>query len=148
MNPSRELLGDTPVVSDAAALPIGGQRRRLPLTGLPRPVAHARTFTAAALAHWSWPDPDRASDIVLLVTELVANAAVHADGPLELVLHASAARLRIEVSDRSPALPAPRRPRHPGLPGGHGLFIVQQTSDRWGTAPHRHGKTVWAEFDR
>ncbi|MFG3226907.1 ATP-binding protein [Kitasatospora sp. NPDC048194] len=115
--------------------------------GVPRPVARARTFTAAALADWSWPDPDRASDIVLLVAELVSNAVLHAGEAVELALHASAARLRVDVSDRSSALPEPRRPHRPGLPGGHGLVIVQQTCDRWGAARLPEGKTVWAEFD-
>lgn len=145
MNTSRELLGNEPV-SHPTALPAGGQRRRLALAGVFRPVARARNFTATALADWSWPDPERAGDIVLLVAELVSNAVLHAGGAVELALHITPARLRIEVSDRSPALPQPRRPRHPDLPGGHGLSIVQRTCDRWGAVPHRDGKTVWAEF--
>ncbi|NXY99367.1 ATP-binding protein, partial [Streptomyces sp. BR123] len=32
-------------------------------------------------------------------------------------------------------------------PGGHGLFVVRRTSDRWGAERHGQGKTVWAEFD-
>ncbi|MFJ4670875.1 ATP-binding protein [Kitasatospora purpeofusca] len=132
-------------------VPVGGQRRRLTLAGLPKPVAHARTFTARALAEWfpSAPAPGggdgAADDLVLLVAELVANAMLHGDGPLELVLHVTEARLRVEVSDRSPAMPEPRRPHNPGLPGGHGLFIVQRTADRWGAEPHSQGKTIWAE---
>ncbi|MER6298753.1 ATP-binding protein [Kitasatospora sp. NPDC001539] len=130
-------------------LPPGGQRRRLHLAGLPKPVARARTYTAQAVADWSWPTgaAGTGDDIVLLVAELVANATLHAGGPVELVLDASEARLRIEVSDRSTTLPEPRRPHHPGLPGGHGLFIVQQTATRWGALPHDDGKTVWAEID-
>ncbi|MFJ9775402.1 ATP-binding protein [Kitasatospora sp. NPDC101157] len=146
MNTSRELLGNEPV-PHLTAVPAGGQRRRLALAGVPRPVARARTFTATALADWAWPDPARAGDIVLLAAELVSNAMLHADGAVELALHITTARLRIAVSDRSPALPELRRPHRPGLPGGHGLFIVQQTCDRWGAAPHRDGKTVWAECD-
>ncbi|MFC5664309.1 ATP-binding protein [Kitasatospora misakiensis] len=131
--------------------PVGGQRRRLTLAALPKPVAHARTFTARALAEWFPVAPvpgsggGGADDVVLLVAELVANAMLHGDGPLELVLDATDARLRIEVSDRSPVLPEPRRPHNPALPGGHGLFIVQRTADRWGAEPHSQGKTIWAE---
>ncbi|WP_316529521.1 ATP-binding protein [Kitasatospora brasiliensis] len=127
------------------ALPPGGQRRRLPLAGLPKPVARARAFTTEAVGDW-YP-PHAAMDVVLLVAELVANAMLHGDGPLELVLDATARRLRVEVSDRSPALPALRLPHEPALPGGHGLFIVQRTADRWGAEPHGQGKTIWAEFD-
>ncbi|SOB88761.1 ATP-binding protein [Streptomyces sp. 1331.2] len=140
--------------SDAGTLlPPGGQRRRLYLAGLPRPVARAREFTGQTLADWSWAapasgvDPDVVDDVLLLVAELIANAMMHADGPLELVLQAFGARLRIEVSDATTALPVPRRPHHPGLPGGHGLFIVERVADRWGAERHGQGKTVWAEVD-
>ncbi|MER5865068.1 ATP-binding protein [Kitasatospora sp. NPDC002040] len=125
-------------------LPPGGQRRLLVLAGRPKPVARAREFTLSALVDWSWPDAD---DVVLLVAELVANAMLHAGGPLELVLDVSDTRLRIEVSDSSPALPAPKEPHRPSQPGGHGLYIVRQTSDRWGATPRPDGKTVWAEID-
>ncbi|MFB7477112.1 ATP-binding protein [Kitasatospora sp. NPDC056184] len=131
------------------AAPPGGQRRRLTLAGLPKPVAHARTLTAQALADWypSGLGDGVAEDVVLLAAELVANAMLHGDGPLEMVLDVTAARLRVEVSDRSPVMPIPRRPHDPALPGGHGLFIVERTADRWGAEPHSQGKTIWAEVD-
>nr|BEK63099.1 ATP-binding protein [Kitasatospora purpeofusca] len=147
MNTRRETLDETraEVGPVRSLLPAGGrQRRRMPLAGQHKPVARAREFTLAALTDWAWPE---AGDVVLLVAELAANAVLHTDGPLELVLDLSPARLRIEVSDTSPLLPAPRRPHRPGLPGGHGLYIVQQASDRWGSVPHERGKTVWAEID-
>ncbi|MFD8694844.1 ATP-binding protein [Kitasatospora purpeofusca] len=150
MNTRRETLDEKrtevrSVESVRSVLPAGGhQRRRTPLAGQHKPVARAREFTLAALTDWAWPE---AGDVVLLVAELTANAVLHTDGPLELVLDLSPARLRIEVSDTSPVLPAPRRPHLPGLPGGHGLYIVQQASDRWGAVPHERGKTVWAEID-
>ncbi|ARF82292.1 ATP-binding protein [Kitasatospora aureofaciens] len=148
MTTSRATLdGDRPGIGPT--LPPGGQRRRLHLAGLPKPVARARAYTAQAVADWSWPTGDSGGedDIVLLVAELVANAMLHAGGPVDLVLDASETRLRIEVSDRSTVLPEPRRPHRPGLPGGHGLFIVQKAADRWGALPHADGKTVWAEID-
>ncbi|MGA4545311.1 ATP-binding protein [Uniformispora flossi] len=130
-------------------LPPPRQRRRLRLAGTPRPVARARAFAAQALADWSWPGDatDADHDVVLLAAELVANAAMHADGALELVVEFTGTRMRIEVADGSPVLPAPRRPHRPGVPGGHGLFIVRRSSDRWGASRHAHGKTVWAEID-
>ncbi|MEU3571988.1 ATP-binding protein [Kitasatospora sp. NPDC036755] len=135
------------------ALPPGGQRRRLPLAGIPKPVARARAFTTEAVGDWYPPaaapgaHEGVGADVVLLVAELVANAMLHGDGPLELVLDATGQRLRVEVSDRSQAMPALRLPHEPTLPGGHGLFIVQRTADRWGAEPHGQGKTIWAEFD-
>ncbi|MFE9427412.1 ATP-binding protein [Kitasatospora sp. NPDC006697] len=125
----------------------GGQLRRLMLAGVPKPVSRAKAFTAQALADWSEPGyaGEAAQDVLLLVAELVANAVMHAGGPLELALRASEGTLRVEVSDSSPVLPAAREPHLPGVPGGHGLFIVQRTARRWGAEPHGRGKTVWAE---
>jgi anti-sigma regulatory factor (Ser/Thr protein kinase) len=145
MTTSREALDrEAPVRS--LTVPPGGQRRGLRLAGLPKPVTRAREFTGAALAAWAWPVPGQERDIVLLVAELVANAMLHAGGPLELVLHADQDRLRVEVSDASTVMPEPRLPHRPGLPGGHGLFIVQRTADRWGAEPHEGGKRIWAEI--
>ncbi|MET9949962.1 ATP-binding protein [Streptomyces sp. NPDC006339] len=140
-------------VRDSPTTVIGAARRRLALAGLPSPAGRAREFTVRALADWSWSpaaagvDADVAGDVVLVVAELVANAARHGGGPSELVLDASAHRLRIEVGDRDPLPPAPRRSHHPALPGGHGLFIVERVTDRWGVERHGRGKTVWAEVD-
>lgn len=143
---------DRPAIPDG----LGGSdraRRRLRLAGLPSPAGRARAFTARALAEWSWSpttsgaDAHVASDVILVVAELVANAVAHGGGPLELVLDASAGRLRIEVSDGAPLLPAPRPSHHPSLPGGHGLFIVERVTDRWGVEQYDGGKTVWAEVD-
>ncbi|MEV4561532.1 ATP-binding protein [Kitasatospora sp. NPDC049285] len=146
METSRDTLGTDPVTA-GPVLPPGGQRRRLHMAALAKPVARARAFTETALADWSWPTPRDRQDIVLVVAELVGNAKLHADGPVDLILDASPDRLRIEVSDTCTDLPVPRSPRNPALPGGHGLFIVQQAVSRWGAQAHGAGKTVWAEFD-
>ncbi|MFE7563507.1 ATP-binding protein [Kitasatospora sp. NPDC057500] len=152
MTLSRGTLDGEPQQAGPVAPP-GGQRRRLTLAGLPKPVAHARSFTAGALADW-YPAAvgpgardETAEDVVLLAAELVANAMLHGDGPLEMVLDVDGSRLRVEVSDRSPVMPTPRQPHNPALPGGHGLFIVERTADRWGAEPHAQGKTIWAEVD-
>nr|BFD96406.1 ATP-binding protein [Kitasatospora sp. Xyl93] len=129
------------------ARPPGVQRRRLTLVGMPTPVARARACATEALADWYAPAPEFAADVVLVVAELVANAMLHGDGPLELVLDVTQARLRVEVSDRSPTLPELRRPHVPAVPGGHGLFIVERIADRWGAEPHARGKSIWVEFD-
>lgn len=139
-------LGDGRATVDAARPP-GGQLRRLGLTGVVKPVARARAFTAEALTDWFGPAAaeEAGQDTVLLVAELVANALMHAGGALELALRVRGSLLRIEVSDSSSALPVLRLPRQPGTPGGHGLFIVERTSHRWGAESHERGKTVWAE---
>ncbi|MFI9270829.1 ATP-binding protein [Kitasatospora sp. NPDC052896] len=136
-------------------LPAHGQLRRLALTGTTGIVGRCRDHTRQALRDWGWlptPDPDqaaRADDVLLIVSELVTNACQHADGPDQLVLHATDRLLRIEVLDRAPGTPTRHVPHVPGRPGGHGLHTVALLASRWGSAPRPdgRGKTVWAEID-
>ncbi|MYY85922.1 ATP-binding protein, partial [Streptomyces sp. SID335] len=88
-----------------------------------------------------------AEDVLLVVSELVTNACLHAEGPDELRLSSDGKVLRIEVSDRGTGQPAPRTPHRAGRPGGHGMFIVQRLCLDWGVVrnPGAAGKTVWAE---
>ncbi len=87
----------------------------------------------------------------LVVSELVANAVVHAAGdvePIELTLDADGACLRIEVLDHDPS--PPTLPAHaPGADGegGRGLLIVDRVADRWGWRPlPGDGKRVWCDL--
>ncbi|MFF4646240.1 ATP-binding protein [Streptomyces sp. NPDC001389] len=122
------------------------QRRRLALDGVRGQVAKGRDFARRALRDWEWDGNESAEDALLVVSELVTNAALHAGGCLHLALTRGEA-LRIEVFDGSTALPrrdpSPRR----GIPGGHGLHIIDRLSDRWGCETHEQGKVVWAEID-
>ncbi|MFI5527778.1 ATP-binding protein [Kitasatospora sp. NPDC051853] len=129
------------------------QVRRLPLARPGGSVSRCREFTRAALLDWGWlPTSDRerltaAEDVLLMVGELVTNACLHAPGPYELALLRRDGRLRVEVADAGPELPALRRPRPAALPGGHGLTVVSLLSAAWGSEPTPHGKTVWLEVD-
>uniref|UniRef100_UPI001E42CDAC ATP-binding protein n=1 Tax=Streptomyces clavuligerus TaxID=1901 RepID=UPI001E42CDAC len=60
-----------------------GQTRRLGLSGGRGVVARCRDFTARALADWGWAQGGREStdDVLLIVSELVTNACLHADSP-------------------------------------------------------------------
>ncbi|MFD7227701.1 ATP-binding protein [Streptomyces sp. NPDC059881] len=95
----------------------------------------------------TWDDERRAiaEDVLMVVSELVTNACLHAGGPLELVLHCTPDRLRIEVTDASPVPPRPRPHADPAVPGGHGLVVLARLARAWGSVPHGSGKTVWAE---
>lgn len=105
-----------------------GRIRRLVLDGTSDVVTRSRDFTRRALTAWRWlppgTDEDReaAEDVLLLVSEVVANACLHGGGPTALVLDCTPERLRIEVTDGNPAPPAPlaRRPEGRGRPGGTG----------------------------
>ncbi|MCX5196121.1 ATP-binding protein [Streptomyces sp. NBC_00249] len=119
------------------------QTRRLVLAGATSGVvARCRDFTRAALAEWRWPPGEGpAEDVVLLVSELVTNACLHADGPRELLLRHTPGRLRVEVTDDNPQPPAPG-------PAGRGLALLDRLAAGWGSTPaegDRPGKTVWLE---
>jgi anti-sigma regulatory factor (Ser/Thr protein kinase) len=146
---------DPPATARPAATETGA-RRRTDLPGTPSAVSIGRDFTRRALTDWGWlpdqPDTSRqtvAADILLVVSEILANASMHAGGARELVLDSGEATgaFRLEVVDGDPKLPTPPKVHQPGLPGGHGLLIVEKLSDRWGVIPGTDGKTVWAEVD-
>ncbi|WP_328399865.1 ATP-binding protein [Streptomyces sp. NBC_00390] len=132
--------------------PVG--TRRLALGSASGIVPMARDFTRQALYEWGWlpaATADRraaAEDVLLVVSELVTNACLHAEGPEELRVTCDGKVLRLEVADRGTGQPAPRTPHRAGRPGGHGMFIVQRLCLDWGIVriPGAPGKTVWAEL--
>ncbi|MFI6940193.1 ATP-binding protein [Streptomyces sp. NPDC050418] len=139
---------------DPDAAPARSQVRRLSLEGASGVVPLARDFTRQALHEWGWlpaATADRraaAEDVLLVVSELVTNACLHADGARELWIGSDGKVLRLEVSDQGAGNPAPRTPHRAGRPGGHGMFIVQRLCLDWGVVrtPGVAGKTVWAEL--
>ncbi|MBV6696744.1 ATP-binding protein [Kitasatospora aureofaciens] len=128
------------------------QTRRLALGDAAGPVQRSREFSRAALLSWSWlpaaDDEQQAvtEDILLMVSELVTNACLHAPGgPRELRLSWNGTRLRVEVADESPVPPRLRPYADPGRPGGHGLRVVDRLARAWGSVPEGDGKLVWLE---
>lgn len=146
--------GASPGAPGEQARPLGGQVRRLSFDGESGVVPLARDFTRQALYAWGWlpaASADQraaAEDVLLVVSELVTNACLHAEGPDELRIGCDNKVLRIEVSDKGAGQPAPRTPHRAGRPGGHGMFIVQRLCLDWGVVrtPGTAGKTVWAEL--
>lgn len=130
------------------------QWRTLSLREATGVVPTARDFARQALHDWGWlpaSGADRraaAEDVLLVVSELVTNACLHADGPEELRMARLPKKLRVEVVDGGAGQPAPRTPHRAGRPGGHGMFIVQRLCLDWGVSrtPEQPGKTVWAEL--
>ncbi|MCP9211271.1 ATP-binding protein [Streptomyces sp. NEAU-Y11] len=153
--------GPDPDGPAASAIPPGTpaagrirQIRRLHLIGASGAVPRARDFTREALRDWGWlpaataDQRAAAEDVLLVVSELVTNACLHADGPEELRVSSNAKVLRLEVVDLGTGTPAPRTPHRAGRPGGHGMFIVQRLCLDWGVVRNVEGsgKTVWAEL--
>ncbi|MCT7355031.1 ATP-binding protein [Streptomyces sp. 15-116A] len=134
--------------------PAGRQVRRLSFDDQSGVVPLARDFTRQALYAWGWlpaataDQRAAAEDVLLVVSELVTNACLHAEGPDQLTLTCDNKVIRLEVTDRGTGQPAPRTPHRAGRPGGHGMFIVQRLCLDWGVVrtPGVAGKTVWAEL--
>lgn len=105
----------------------------------------ARHLVRTALTDWGMDE--LIDDGALLVTELVANAAMHTRSPTMTVAvkHPFLELVRIEVGDRCPALPL-RRTANDDEAGGRGLALVDALSFRWGTEAEPQGKRVWAEL--
>lgn len=108
-------------------------------------VPRARRFVADALRRAGL----KATDEVLLVTsELVSNAVLHGDDPLELHLEVDDGRLHLEVLDGGGH--APNAPS--GMPdgeaqGGRGLPLVASMAEAWGALVDQRGHTmVWADL--
>ena len=97
----------------------------------------ARAFVAAAL-----PDHDGLdARVALAVSEVASNAILHARTPFTVCVVVAPDRVRVEVTDQDPRIPAVDSVT------GRGLAIVEQLSDRWGADGHEDDKTVWFEID-
>ena len=85
---------------------------------------------------------------VLLTSELVTNALVHARAPVSLHVQSQFGRISVAVADRSTTLPAPRALDDTPLgASGRGLLIVAALATLWGSqyVPSAAGKVVWFE---
>jgi anti-sigma regulatory factor (Ser/Thr protein kinase) len=81
-------------------------------------------------------------DATLATSELVTNAFLHGQPPVELRMRIEGADVLIEVRDRATYQPRKLRPDEDDE-HGRGLQIVAALAARWGTRPTEHGKAVW-----
>lgn len=82
---------------------------------------------------------------VLVTSELVTNAVVHAGAGCELLLRGSNGALTISVTDPVPTS-AERGRFRAELPVGRGLRLLEVLSRKWGVESRADGKTVWCEL--
>ncbi|MEV0300324.1 SpoIIE family protein phosphatase [Streptomyces prasinus] len=135
------------------------------LSGGPLAPGAARALVRAALAEWTeqvLPGTEHLTtragdDAVLIASELVTNAVVHAGTEVRLScrLEADTGALVIEVADRHPTR-SPRDGEPDAPPGegpespeyGRGLRLVAALSEAWGITyrPGAHTKSVWARI--
>jgi anti-sigma regulatory factor (Ser/Thr protein kinase) len=84
-------------------------------------------------------------DARLIVTELAANAIVHARSPFSVTVDAHGSGVRLSVRDSSGVRPTVR-PCDPRAESGRGLLLVAALSADWGVVITADGKTVWADL--
>jgi anti-sigma regulatory factor (Ser/Thr protein kinase) len=110
----------------------------------PAAVREARSVVRRSLEP---TDGDLVELVVLLADEVVTNAVVHGEGPIDIAVDADEERVKVMVGDRSVVRPLPRLPAR-YAEDGRGLSIVEAIASRWGVSATEAGKSVWFEIDR
>ncbi len=127
-------------------------RREFPPT--PETAAAAREFVYDTLLTWGVPAPF--DDIILLVSELVTNAVIHADSALEVTVRRSEGFTEVMVTDSAPERAVPRAgplrvDTSPSTDnersGGLGLALASAIASSWGVSYGRTDKAVWFRIE-
>lgn len=84
-------------------------------------------------------------DAALLVTELTANAVVHAGSSFSVSVSLRDSMLRIDVADGG-SMAAVGTSQEWVPRQGHGLGLIDAICARWGTDTMTDGKVVWGEL--
>jgi anti-sigma regulatory factor (Ser/Thr protein kinase) len=121
----------------------------LTLASSPRAAADARRWVGDICVRLDRHDLVECAE--LGVSELVANAIIHATAPFKVRVRGTASHPRVEVIDGSTNPPVPPV----SMPGdddlellltfGRGLAMVAQCAVAWGATIESDGKTVWFE---
>jgi anti-sigma regulatory factor (Ser/Thr protein kinase) len=116
---------------------------RLALRPVPASAGIARRFVSSTLRGWGCDA--LVETAVLLVSEVVTNAVLHARSDLEVSVRLVDDEVRVEVTDGSPAEPQ-RRTAGQTATTGRGLALVEACARRWGVAERPGGKAVWFDL--
>ncbi|MFG2873410.1 SpoIIE family protein phosphatase [Streptomyces sp. NPDC048338] len=114
-----------------------------------RSVATARAFVRDTLQGWGYGEV--VDDAVVLTSELVTNAVVHAGTSADVLCLRSEDGVRVEVADRYPEREIPvqggRTVAHPDRENGRGLLLCAALATRWGVEYTPTQKHVWFQLD-
>lgn len=113
----------------------------------PTAAAAARRFVRETLRSWQVPDSSGrlVDDAVLLTSELVTNAIVHAGTPLQVSCRLVNGEIEVAVRDRHPArtLGDSRVGDDAERTNGRGLLLPAALASSWGVSYARTAKAVW-----
>lgn len=123
----------------------GDLRIRLELPGAPTSVRSARRLVADALRGWDLTHLEEPA--VLLVSELVTNAVLHARTALAVEVERTTRTVRVVVQDGSRRRPQ-QRLHEVTAATGRGLGLLDAVAWRWGCddSPAPYTKAVWFEL--
>ncbi|WP_179817442.1 SpoIIE family protein phosphatase [Allostreptomyces psammosilenae] len=149
------LLPEQPAAAAVPGVPGGigtviTARTRAVFEPVGRSVAAARSYVRDTLRGWA---PEQVvDDAVVLTSELVTNAVVHAGTAAEVVCLRSPASVRVEVVDRHPERVVPARALtasdvDPDSEGGRGLMLCQALAASWGVEYAADRKCIWFRLD-
>lgn len=117
---------------------------------LGRSVATARAFVRDTLQGWGYSDV--VDDAVVLTSELVTNAVVHAGTAADVLCLRTDEGVRVEVADRYPEREIPIQGTGRSLgsldrENGRGLLLCAALASRWGVEYSPTYKQVWFQLD-
>ncbi|MGH9179922.1 MAG: ATP-binding protein [Acidimicrobiales bacterium] len=108
-------------------------------------AASARRFVADVLTQRGFSNRG-IENAVLVTSEAVTNAIIHAGTAVGVVVVGDALMARIEVHDGVATPPAPVDV-DPEAAFGRGLRVIEAVAEAWGVEPTAHdGKCVWFEL--
>jgi anti-sigma regulatory factor (Ser/Thr protein kinase) len=118
---------------------------------VPKAAAAARRFVRDTLHAWvvtrAADGHGVVDDAVLLTSELVTNAVVHAGTPVQVTCRLADGAVEVVVSDGQPGRLVPEAPECERVPtertGGRGLLLPAALASAWGVAYGRASKAVW-----
>ena len=118
----------------------------------PMAAAAARRFVRDTLQSWVVTGGDAdghglVDDAVLLTSELVTNAVVHAGTPVQVTCRLADDNVEVVVRDSQPASLVPEPPETDRGPtertSGRGLLLPSALASAWGVTYGRTAKAVW-----
>lgn len=116
----------------------------LELEARPELVAHGRRFVSRVLAGWELSE--FVADAVLVASELLSNAVLHARTGIRLTIRSGPpGTVVIEVFDENSRMPTVAACPEDAT-SGRGLALVSAVAARWGSESRPDGKVVWAEL--
>ncbi|MFC7326518.1 SpoIIE family protein phosphatase [Marinactinospora rubrisoli] len=127
---------------------------RQEFSAAPETAGEARLFVRDTLREWNVGR--QSDDIVLLVSELVTNAVIHAETRLELTMRRLPRAVEVVVADRVPERAVPKAgplavdvspSTENARSGGLGLALAGAIASSWGVSYSKDDKAVWFRIE-